>query len=207
MAASYVAVGTAMYMITVSRCPPKKNPAANDPPPPRRVLSERHLRLAHACCMLRSSGRSVVEKVLSFQFDLAPQEALRGLGERAFFDCSLGPLEQGPDPGRAAAHHRSQHPSPSCAVLTPHGAGGASCCPMPSTRTLPGRLSSGAGRWGRRSAQKAPHKAAKDPYEPDLLGRLFRLCLTALRRIPTTSAARTGCRGATNGQPNQQAFH
>ena len=78
---------------------------------------------------------------------------------------------------------------------------------MPSTRTLPGRLSSGAGRWGRRSAQKAPHKAAKDPYEPDLLGRLFRLCRTALRRIPTTSAARTGCRGATNGQPNQQAFH
>ena len=61
---------------------------------------------------------------------------------------------------------------------------------MPSTRTLLGRLSSGAGRWGRRSAQKAPHKAAKDPYEPDLLGRLFRLCLTALRRIPTTSEVR-----------------
>ena len=75
---------------------------------------------------------------------------------------------------------------------------------MPSTRTLRGRLPSGAGRWGRRNAQKAPHKAAKDPYEPDLLGRLFRLRLTPL---PTTSAARTGCRGATNGQPNQQAFH
>ncbi len=26
MATSYVAVGTAMYMITVSRCPPMKNP-------------------------------------------------------------------------------------------------------------------------------------------------------------------------------------
>ncbi len=196
-----------MYMITVRRCPAKKNPAANDPPPPRRVLSERHLRRAQACGMLRSSGRSGVEGGGILHCDLATQEALRRLGERAFYPRLPGLLEQGPDPGRAAAHHRSQHPSPSCAVLTPHGAGGASCCPMPSTRTLPGRLSSGAGRWGRRNAQKAPHKAAKDPYEPDLLGRLFRLCLTALRRIPTTSAARTGCRGATNGQPNQQAFH
>ena len=74
-------------------------------------------------------------------------------------------------------------------------------------QTLLGRLSSGVGRWGRRNAQKAPHKAANDPYESDLLGRLFRLRLNSLRRIPTTGAARTGCRGATNGQPNQQAFH
>ncbi len=85
--------------------------------------------------------------------------------------------------------------------------GWASRCPMPSIRILPGRLPSGVGRCGRRNAQKAPHKAAKDPYEPDLLGPLCRLRLTSLRRIPTTGAARTGCRGATNGQPNQQAFH
>ncbi len=78
---------------------------------------------------------------------------------------------------------------------------------MSSIRILPERLPSGVGRWGRRNAQKAPHKAAKDPYKPDLLGRLFRLRLTPLRRNPTTGAARTGCRGATNGQPNQQAFH
>ncbi len=36
-------------------------------------------------------------------------------------------------------------------------------CPMSSGRTLPGRLPSGVGRWGRRNPQKAPHKAAKDP--------------------------------------------
>lgn len=47
------------------------------------------------------------------------------------------------------------------------GTGEASCCPMPSTRTLPGRMPSGSGRWGRRNAQKALHKAAKDPYEPE----------------------------------------
>jgi len=74
-------------------------------------------------------------------------------------------------------------------------------------QTLLGRLSSGVGRWGRRNAQKAPHKAANGPYESDLLGRLFRLRLTPLRRDSTTGAARTGCRGATNGQPNQQPFH
>ena len=72
MAASYVAVGTAMYMITVSRCPPKKNPAANDPPPPRRVLSERHLRLAQACGMLSASGRGTVKWGGFLQIDLAP---------------------------------------------------------------------------------------------------------------------------------------
>ncbi len=46
-------------MITDSRCPPKKNPAANDLPPPRCVLSERHLRLAQACGMLGPSGRGI----------------------------------------------------------------------------------------------------------------------------------------------------
>jgi hypothetical protein len=71
MATSYVAVGTAMYMITVSRCPAKKNPAANDPPPPRRVLSERHLRLAQACGMLRLSGRGMLERGGILQFCLA----------------------------------------------------------------------------------------------------------------------------------------
>ncbi len=80
------------------------------------------------------------------------------------------------------------------------GVGGASCCPMTSNRTLLGRLPSGAGRWGRRNAQK-------DPYEPDLLGGHFSLRLTPLWRMPTTSAARTGCRGATKCQPNQQTFH
>ncbi len=111
MAASYVAVGTAMDMITVSRCPAKKNPAANDPPPPRRVLSERRLRLAQACGMLRFSGRSGVEGGGILHCDLATQEALRRLGERALFWYSPGLLEQGADPGRTAAHHRSQHPS------------------------------------------------------------------------------------------------
>ncbi len=108
MAASYVAVGTAMYMITVSRCPAKKNPAANDPPPPRRVLSERHLRLAQACGMLRFSGRSSVEGGGFLHCDLATQEALRRLGERAFYPRLPGLLEQGPDPGRAAAPRKTR---------------------------------------------------------------------------------------------------
>ncbi len=119
MATSYVAVGTAMHMITVSRCPAKKNPAANDPRPPRRVLSGRHLRRAQACGMLRSSGRSSVEGGGFLEIDLATQEALRSLGERVRHFDPRGSLVQSADPGRTAAHHRSQHPSPSCAVLTP----------------------------------------------------------------------------------------
>ncbi len=103
MAASYVAVGTAMYMITVSRCPPKKNPAANDLLPPRCALSERHLRLAQTCGMRRSSGRSGVEGGGILHCDLATQEALRRLDERAIYPRLPGLLEQGPDPGRAAA--------------------------------------------------------------------------------------------------------
>ncbi len=78
---------------------------------------------------------------------------------------------------------------------------------MSSGRTLPGRLPSGVGRWGRRTAQKARTRPTKDPYEPNHLGRHFRLRLTPLWWTPTTGAARTGCCGATNGQPNQQAFH
>ena len=93
MATSYVAVGTAMYMITVSRCPAKKNPAANDPRPPRRVLSGRHLRLAQACGMLRSSGRSSVEGGGFLEIDLATQEALRNLGERVRHFDPRGSLE------------------------------------------------------------------------------------------------------------------
>ena len=74
------------------------------------VLSQDHLRLPHARGMLGSSGRSVVEGACILNFDLAPQEALRGLGERAFFGSSSGPLEQSPDPGRTAANHRRQPP-------------------------------------------------------------------------------------------------
>ena len=61
--------------------------------------------------MLRSSGRSSVEGGGILEIDLATQEALRGLGERALGREPLGSLEQCPDPGRTVAHHRSQHPS------------------------------------------------------------------------------------------------
>ncbi len=40
------------------------------------------MRLAHAAGMLRSSGRGIVEWGGIFQFNLAPQKALRRLGER-----------------------------------------------------------------------------------------------------------------------------
>ena len=124
MNTSYVAVGTVIYMITDSRCPPKKNPAANDPPPPRRALSEHHLRLGHACGMLGSSGRGIVEGRGILKPNLTPQEPLRGLGERTCALDTLGSFQQGPDPGRTAAHHRRQNPSPSCADLTPQGRSG-----------------------------------------------------------------------------------
>ncbi len=61
--------------------------------------------------MLGSSGRGIVEGGGILQFDLAPQEALRSLGERAFDSASPGLLEQGADPGRTAANHRSQYAS------------------------------------------------------------------------------------------------
>ncbi len=53
--------------------------------------------------MLGSSGRGGVEGGGIFQFDLATQEALRSLGERA--PDSPGLLEQSADSGRATAHH------------------------------------------------------------------------------------------------------
>ncbi len=87
----------------------------------RTVLSQGNLRLAQVCGMLRSSGRSSVEWGGFLEIDLATQEALRSLGERVRHFDPRGSLEQSADPGRTAAHHRSQHPSPSCAVLTPQG--------------------------------------------------------------------------------------
>ena len=57
--------------------------------------------------MLRSSGRGIVEWGGIFQFNLAPQKALRRLGERALDLGLFGPLEQGADPGRATTHYRS----------------------------------------------------------------------------------------------------
>ncbi len=53
--------------------------------------------------MLRSNGRSGVEGGGILHCDLATQEALRRLDERAIYPRLLGLLEQGPDPGRAAA--------------------------------------------------------------------------------------------------------
>ena len=65
------------------------------------------MRLAHAAGMLRSSGRGIVEWGGIFQFNLATQEALRRLGERALDLGLFGPLEQGADPDRTTANHRS----------------------------------------------------------------------------------------------------
>ncbi len=61
--------------------------------------------------MLGSSGRGGVEGGGVFQFNLATQDPLRGLGERALNFDPPGLLEQGADPGRTAAHHRGQHAS------------------------------------------------------------------------------------------------
>ena len=61
--------------------------------------------------MLGSSGWGIVEGGRVLDFNLAPQEAFRGLGERTFNGTSPGQLEQGTDPGRATAHHRRQHAS------------------------------------------------------------------------------------------------
>ncbi len=68
--------------------------------------------------MLSSSGRGIVEWGGIFQFDVAAQEPFCSLGERASHPVSVSSLEQGADPGRTTAHHRSQHPSPLCADLT-----------------------------------------------------------------------------------------
>ena len=62
-----------------------------------------NLHYAQACGMLGSSGWGGMKGGGILQFDLAPQEALRRLGERALYAEVLGPLEQGTDPGRAAA--------------------------------------------------------------------------------------------------------
>ncbi len=73
------------------------------PPGPAPVAARaHHLRFAQACGMLGFSGRGGVEGGGIFQFDLATQEALCSLGERAPDAIPPGLLEQSADPGRAA---------------------------------------------------------------------------------------------------------
>ena len=94
--------GRPICHILAHRCPWRLRHAR------RASLSQGYLCLAHACGMLGSSGRGGTEWGGIFQFDLATQEALRRLGERAPLTPS-GLLEQGADPGCTAAHYRSQH--------------------------------------------------------------------------------------------------
>ena len=86
----------------------------------RASLSQGNLRLTQ-----RAAGSALATGAGSgggtLQFDLAPREALCGLGVRAFYTRLQGSLEQNADPGRIAAHHRRQNPLPSCADLTPRG--------------------------------------------------------------------------------------